>query len=459
MKRLLTLLLAALMLLSCLSALAESAEDPNFDASTGMRFTTDLQTNVLDKIDNTMSMNVVGIVNHDPYCSLINVTYCTLPQDVLLAKTAEIKAEEDSEKRAALTQETLPLFAGIAVIAATQFATPEEYMDFVGWKADEIQEITEFAAVDGFHWYYVTLPVDDVIASYDALQAFGEDEAKASAAREKARAEIGFCQAELLKYLQSIDHVAPVDPADAIIGQVIQFETTDLDGNPVRSEDLFRDNKITMVNLWGSWCPNCVKEMAELAQIHTRLQEKGCGIVGIEREKDPIEKVGETARAIMADNGTNYPNVLISEDCAILIETLSFPTTYFVDREGRILTYPIEGAALEEYEKVLDKLLAGEAVDAAPDTGAAANGDNKYSVHVFDADGNPVEGAVIQFCDDVTCSFQPTDEGGVASFPVSEQKVYEVHLLTVPEGYKPDANVYNTLDTYSDVNIFLEKAE
>ena len=39
------------------------------------------------------------------------------------------------------------------------------------------------------------------------------------------------------------------------------------------------------------------------------------------------------------------------------------------------------------------------------------------------------------------------------------QKVYEIHLLKVPEGYKPDTNVYNTPDIYSDVNIFLEKAE
>lgn len=459
MKRLLTLLMAALLLLSCLSALAESAEDPDFDASTGMRLTADLQANILDKIDNTMSMNVAGVINHEPYCNLINVTYCALPRDVLQAKIAEMQAEEDSEKRAALTQETMSLFASIAVIATTQFATPEEYVDFIGWEADEILEITEFAAVDGFHWYYVTLPVDDVIASYDALQAFGEDEAQASAAREKTRSEIEFCQAELLKYLQSIDHVAPVDPADAIIGQVIQFETTDLDGNPVKSEDLFRGNRITMVNLWGTWCPNCVNEMAELAQIHTRLQEKGCGIVGIEREKDPIEKVGETARAIMAANGANYPNVLIPEDCAILVDTLSFPTTYFVDSEGRILTYPIVGARVDSYEAVLDKLLAGENVEAVPDTGASVNGDNKYSVHVFDEDGNPVAGAVIQFCDDVTCTFQPTDESGLASFPVAEQKVYEVHLLKVPEGYKPDANVYNTLDTYSDVNIFLEKAE
>lgn len=459
MKKILTLLLAALMLLSCLSALAEDAPQEELVKDMGITLTMDLERDVMDKIDNTMGLSMEGVVSHEPYCSIMDVTYCTLPEDVLDAKIVEIEAEEDPQKQAEMANENLALFVNIAEIAVAQVETPEAYLDLVGWKADEILGATEFAAMDGYHWYYVTLPIDGVIARYDELNAFGKDGAAADEAREKARREIAFCQEQMLNYLKSAKLSTPADPGAGYIGQVVQFETTDLDGNPFKSEDLFRDNKITMVNLWGTWCPNCVNEMAELAEIHTRLKEKGCGIVGIEYEQKPIEEVGETARAIMAANGTNYPSVLMPEDCALLTGVLSYPTTFFVDSEGRILTYPIEGAALEEYEKVLDKLLAGEVVDAAPDTGAAANGDNKYSVHVFDADGNPVEGAVVQFCDDVTCSFQPTDAGGVASFPVSEQKVYEVHLLKVPEGYKPDANVYNTLDTYSDVNIFLEKAE
>ncbi len=459
MKRLLTLLLAALMLLSCLTALADSAGDPYFHAEAGMSFNMDLKTNILDKVDNTVGLSDIGIVSHEPYCNIVGMTYCTLSAEALDARMAEMEAEQDRDKQAEMARESQALFVEIAEVAATQIATPEEYLEFVGWKADEILAATEIAAVDGYHWYYVTLPVDSAIAYYDELKAFGEDEAQANEAREKVRTEIEFCQAEMLKYLQSVDHVAPVDPATALIGQVLQFETTDLDGNPIKSEDLFRDNRITMVNLWGTWCPNCVNEMAELAKIHTRLQEKGCGIIGVEWEQKPLEEVGETARAIMAANGTNYPSVLMPENCPILNEASSYPTTYYVDSEGRILTFPIVGAAVSEYEKVVDRLLAGEAVDATPETGAAANGDNKYRVFVYDMEGNPVAGAVVQFCDDVTCSFQPTDADGVASFPVSEQKVYEIHLLKVPEGYKPNADVYNTLDTYSDVNIFLEKAE
>ncbi len=459
MKRFLSLLLAALMLLSCASAMAESAEDPYFIPELGMSFNMKLKTDILDKIDNIMSISMLGVVSHDPYCDVVEVSYCTLTPDALAAKQSEIEAADDPEKQAEMAMESLALFVTIGEIAATQFATPEEYLAFADWKADEIVGITEVGAVDGFHWYYITLPVDGVIAQYDELMAFGEDDEQANAGREKARSEIEFCQAEMLKYLQGTEYVAPVDPDSTYVGQVIQFESTDLDGNPVKSEDLFKDNEITMVNLWGTWCPNCVNEMAELARIHTSLQEKGCGIVGIEFEKKPIEEVEEVARAIMTANGTNYPSVLMPAGNALLNEVPAYPTTFFVDREGKILTFPVVGAAVDEYEAVVDKLLAGEAVDIAPDTGAAVNGDNKYCVYVYDADGNPVEGALVQFCDEATCSFQPTDANGLATFAVDEQKVYEVHMLSVPEGYKEDANIYKTEETYSDVNIFLQKAE
>ena len=56
------------------------------------------------------------------------------------------------------------------------------------------------------------------------------------------------------------------------------------------------------------------------------------------------------------------------------------------------------------------------------------------------------------------CSFQPTDANGIATFNVEEQKVYDVHVLTAPEGYAPDDGTYNTLDTFSDVSIILDKA-
>jgi hypothetical protein len=102
---------------------------------------------------------------------------------------------------------------------------------------------------------------------------------------------------------------------------------------------------------------------------------------------------------------------------------------------------------------------AGESVDLGPDNGATPGNGEKYCVYVFDTDGKPVEGVVIQFCDDTSCAFQTTNAEGVATFPVAEAKVYDVHVLSAPDAYRQDEQSYKTLADFSDVTIFLDKAE
>ena len=64
---------------------------------------------------------------------------------------------------------------------------------------------------------------------------------------------------------------------------------------------------------------------------------------------------------------------------------------------------------------------------------------------------------MIQFCDENLCNIGKTDDMGLAEFKESEGKIYEIHVLKVPEGYKLDKNIYKTLEIYSDVAISLEK--
>lgn len=61
---------------------------------------------------------------------------------------------------------------------------------------------------------------------------------------------------------------------------VISFETTDLDGNVVRSADVFKGHRLTMVNVWGTFCGPCIGEMPELEKLNYRLKQKDCAIVG-----------------------------------------------------------------------------------------------------------------------------------------------------------------------------------
>ena len=449
MKKLIAILLALALSLACLTAFAEGIYYEDMGLTLDFDATASQSSNYIVLMDQ-------GVIRRDPYVAVMAVYYYDLPEDAVAAICDMIKGSDDEEEAAILNETLLSLVSEIADILVTNANTPAE-----AGVIDPLPEgvaLTEFGERGGYHYYYITQPYDELLAVYDTIGDLSEFDSTPEAEKEKTRADIEKVQTALLKQLQAAELSEPVDTEAGVVGQVIRFETTDLDGNPVSSADLFKDNKITMVNLWGTWCVNCMNEMGELAEIHKRLREKGCGIVGVEYEREPIEKVADVARQVFAENGATYPNVILPEDDPILSNVGGYPTSFFVDSEGRILTYPIPGAAVEEYDATIDKLLAGEAIDAAPKTGATANDTGTYRVIVYDTEGNPIEGVVVQFCDDTTCSFEMTGAVGVATFSDREQKVWTVHLPVAPEGYAPDESEYQTLDTFSDVNIFLEKA-
>ena len=135
------------------------------------------------------------------------------------------------------------------------------------------------------------------------------------------------------------------------------FATTDLDGNIVTSAEIYAGNRITMINFWATWCPPCVGELAELAGVHTQLQEVGCGVVGILMDSYDLKAI-EAAKKLMAQNGTNYPVLVLSEDVYPLAQVISvIPTTVFVDSSGTFVGTPIFGALVDQYVPSVKALL------------------------------------------------------------------------------------------------------
>ncbi|MBP3912853.1 MAG: TlpA family protein disulfide reductase, partial [Lachnospiraceae bacterium] len=224
--------------------------------------------------------------------------------------------------------------------------------------------------------------------------------------------------------------------------------------------------------------PYCVKEMPELAQMEERLREKGCGILGLDYETSLTgDEALQAAKEALEEYGVSYPNAVLPEELGAKIS--SFPTTFFVNRDGVVLTMPIVGAYVDSYEPTIDALLKGTIEAAAPIVPAAdaenaestgdeqeSTGDeqesgsavaaSQYRVIVNDADG-PVEGVMVQMCDDSVCNMAKTDAEGIAAFDLPAGISYEVHVLKVPEGYEEDATVYHTAETYEDVTIELVK--
>ena len=263
---------------------------------------------------------------------------------------------------------------------------------------------------------------------------------------------------------------APVDPYEAVIGKKLSFKTTDINGNPVDSEELFGRHEVTMLNVWTSWCHFCIEEMPELEAINGRIAGKDCAIVGLLLDGDDPEAL-ETGKGVVKDAGVTYTVILPPENMDELLSVDSFPTTYFVNRNGEILGKPILGADVAAYEPAIDGYLAGSSAPEAKPAGATAevgatksvsdngvtpNNEGVYRIHVSDESGKPVEKARIQFCSDSECMLGVTDETGLATFEVPEG-TYTAHVLKAPEGYAKDDTTY-TMTGYSDLSIVLKLA-
>ena len=267
-------------------------------------------------------------------------------------------------------------------------------------------------------------------------------------------------QASLLEVLKNAELYKPVVPGKNLVGKTISFKGTDLDGKPVKSKDIFKDHEITMVNLWATWCHNCVGEMAGLGEMARSLADKNVAVVGICMDADDQL---EQCRAILEEYNVDYLNLMPVEDLEELLDwNGALPTSYFFDSEGKLLCMPFRGAprTMDAYEEVIDGLLAGKevAMERPDSPHTAANDEGVFRVIVSDTDGNLVKGATIQFCSDTTCSMGKTDENGVAVFKMEEGPVYSVHVLKVPEGYEKHTGDCKTDETYCDVYISLTKA-
>lgn len=140
------------------------------------------------------------------------------------------------------------------------------------------------------------------------------------------------------------------------------FEGKDLDGNPVKSSELFAANTVTVVNFWFTTCKPCVGELGDLEALNKSLAEKGGTVVGINAfTLDGDETAIAEAKAVLAKKGATYRNLTFasgSEAGVLTGNVFAFPTTYVVDQKGNIVGDPIVGAITEKNQaETLNKLI------------------------------------------------------------------------------------------------------
>ena len=158
-------------------------------------------------------------------------------------------------------------------------------------------------------------------------------------------------------------------PDDGSMQKFPAFEGKDLDGNTVKSDELFSGNAVTVVNFWFTTCNPCVGELAELDALNKELAEKGGALIGVNTfTLDGDEAAISEAKDVLAKKSATYQNVYFASDGEagkFTTNIFAYPTTYVVDRNGNIVGDPIVGAITEKkqaetLQKLIDQTLAAD---------------------------------------------------------------------------------------------------
>ncbi len=158
-------------------------------------------------------------------------------------------------------------------------------------------------------------------------------------------------------------------PDDGSMQKFPAFEGKDLDGNTVKSDELFSANAVTVVNFWFTTCNPCVGELSELDALNKELAEKGGSLIGVNTfTLDGDETAISEAKDVLAKKGATYQNVYFDSDGEagkFTTNIFAYPTTYVVDRSGNIVGEPIVGAVTgktqaEALQAQIDKALAAD---------------------------------------------------------------------------------------------------
>lgn len=146
------------------------------------------------------------------------------------------------------------------------------------------------------------------------------------------------------------------------------FNATDFQGNQF-TQNMFKDNPVTVLNIWFTGCQACVSEMPQLETLSKELKEKGVALVGVCIDDVSMDKtVYAQAEKILKDNNITYPNLIMEHGEEIdnyLNNIFAFPTTLLIDREGNIIGEPIVGSIdnqkqIDDLNNRIDKIIEND---------------------------------------------------------------------------------------------------
>lgn len=147
----------------------------------------------------------------------------------------------------------------------------------------------------------------------------------------------------------------------------VVFEAQDIEGNTVTS-DIFGQSRLTMVNVWATYCNPCLSEMPELGELAGEYDAGDFRLIGIISDvpepmegidAEKAEKAREEAKSLIEKTGADYTHLLLGTSLynALLTDVTAVPTTFFIDKDGNVLDQVVGAMDKESWKEKIDALL------------------------------------------------------------------------------------------------------
>ena len=162
-----------------------------------------------------------------------------------------------------------------------------------------------------------------------------------------------FCT-NLTECMPKYPYHMPSDSAGKVhSGKILKFETLDINGRVISSNELFSGNKVTMLNIWDPYCMACITELPQLEKMSREYAGKGIQIVGLIYTADDADVINES-KEIIDDLSLTYINLLPTKNLLEQLTAQSVPVTYFINVKGEVKGTPINGVNEKAYRERLD---------------------------------------------------------------------------------------------------------
>lgn len=261
----------------------------------------------------------------------------------LTKESENIKTEEEQRKLFEKYEKKSKVFVNIMVLDKNKEKNaPNEDIERKEKAFAEYKYKEKVAEIDNLECYIL---YNDV---YDEINLSDEEKKEFKEVRES-----------MDEFKKNIKLFTPIDMSKKLAeNKIIEFETKTIDGKKIDSS-IFQEYKLTMVNVWATFCGPCIEEMPDIQNLYDEMKNENINVVGIISDT-PDDENELLAKKILDKKGVKYMNIIPDKKLnkGILKDISGVPTTIFVDSEGNMVGEPIiSSRSKEEYKKEIDKIL------------------------------------------------------------------------------------------------------